>query len=748
MDDCTVSQSENRLYYDGTAKYPEITVSYDGMILVLGTDYTVHYSNNINAGTATAHLEGIGKYSGARSIEFTIYKAAPTLQFTYANVDKTLGDAAFTNKLTVNTDGNVTYSSSNPSVAVVNESSGLVTLKGAGTVAITANAAEGQNYTSGSAAYKLTVEQPSSAELSSLTYSFGNSNFAFGYSALYQIPLSSYQMVFSDIKARELFRDLGGVWGGSCYGMSSTSGMFNVKNSGMVIGDFNTSANRVEDLKVTDKNHKLDITLRTWIEAMHVSQYDSSVQRCFAYNEDLDSMCEEVNRGLPVIIGVWGPEGGHAIVGYGVEKISDTQSYLYVYDCNFPNQIRTVTLTTDHSGNCTGWYYHLNDIHDWGSADSECSIAYVPYSYYQAMWANSPMVKRTEMPFTYKIAASSNLKETVSDSSNMLIINSDEFKVQDQNGIVVAEIKDGRLTAKKQDIYQFRPTDLRVDEEKNDSQKKTLIYLPTDAYMIKNTDDSIDKLEIGMVDENQSVNVTTTVDDVTVHVNDREKCNVVNIHADNSDSYEVVLNSSLESAKDMEEITVSGTAAKNTVEVGVTANGCVLKNCTDIQMKINGKEPGSTVAGGQADISKAEASLEYASCDYDGKNKEPEVIIKTGSSLLKNGTDYVVVYRNNIEPGIATATVYGIANYAGTISLDFKIKGKDSNAALTEAKNQAKKELSAYKKPGDYREVQKKELIKAISDGRNAIDSAKDESGVKKALSAAKAVIDRIKTKA
>ena len=165
-------------------------------------------------------------------------------------------------------------------------------------------------------------------------------------------------------------------------------------------------------------------------------------------------------------------------------------------------------------------------------------------------------------------------------------------------------------------------------------------------------------------------------------------------------------------------------------------------------MKINGKEPGSTVAGGQADISKAEASLEYASCDYDGKNKEPEVIIKTGSSLLKNGTDYVVVYRNNIEPGIATATVYGIANYAGTISLDFKIKGKDSNAALTEAKNQAKKELSAYKKPGDYREVQKKELIKAISDGRNAIDSAKDESGVKKALSAAKAVIDRINTKA
>ena len=67
---------------------------------------------------------------------------------------------------------------------------------------------------------------------------------------------------------------------------------------------------------------------------------------------------------------------------------------------------------------------------------------------------------------------------------------------------------------------------------------------------------------------------------------------------------------------------------------------------------------------------------------------------------------------------------------------------------MVEAKNRAKRELIAYKNPEDYREAQKRELIKAIGEGRNAIDFAKDEMGVKKALSDAKAVIDQIKTNA
>ena len=40
--------------------------------LTEGSDFTVAYSNNINAGTATAVISGIGNYTGSRTVEYTI----------------------------------------------------------------------------------------------------------------------------------------------------------------------------------------------------------------------------------------------------------------------------------------------------------------------------------------------------------------------------------------------------------------------------------------------------------------------------------------------------------------------------------------------------------------------------------------------------------------------------------------------------------------------------------------------------
>ena len=37
-----------------------------------GKDYTVTYKNNVNTGTATATIQGIGNYSGTASVSFTI----------------------------------------------------------------------------------------------------------------------------------------------------------------------------------------------------------------------------------------------------------------------------------------------------------------------------------------------------------------------------------------------------------------------------------------------------------------------------------------------------------------------------------------------------------------------------------------------------------------------------------------------------------------------------------------------------
>lgn len=61
---------------------------------------------------------------------------------------------------------------------------------------------------------------------------------------------------------------------------------------------------------------------------------------------------------------------------------------------------------------------------------------------------------------------------------------------------------------------------------------------------------------------------------------------------------------------------------------------------------------------------------------YSGKAQSTTVVIKQGTTTLKNGTDYKVTYKNNTNVGTATATITGIGNYKGTITKTFKINPK------------------------------------------------------------------------
>ena len=65
--------------YTGEARTPEVAVTDGAHTLAANTDYTVAYSNNINAGTATATLTGMGNYTGTRTVKFTIQPQAAAL---------------------------------------------------------------------------------------------------------------------------------------------------------------------------------------------------------------------------------------------------------------------------------------------------------------------------------------------------------------------------------------------------------------------------------------------------------------------------------------------------------------------------------------------------------------------------------------------------------------------------------------------------------------------------------------------
>lgn len=70
-----VTLGQDSYKYDGSAKTPAVTVTMYGEPLTPGTDYTISYEKNINAGVASVILTGQGEYTGTKEKAFTITPA-------------------------------------------------------------------------------------------------------------------------------------------------------------------------------------------------------------------------------------------------------------------------------------------------------------------------------------------------------------------------------------------------------------------------------------------------------------------------------------------------------------------------------------------------------------------------------------------------------------------------------------------------------------------------------------------------
>ena len=82
--DVKVSGIKSSYTYTGSAIAPTAKLTYNGMTLVSGRDYTVKYANNKNAGTGTITFTGKGNYAGTKTVSFAIAKAKNTIQLAKA----------------------------------------------------------------------------------------------------------------------------------------------------------------------------------------------------------------------------------------------------------------------------------------------------------------------------------------------------------------------------------------------------------------------------------------------------------------------------------------------------------------------------------------------------------------------------------------------------------------------------------------------------------------------------------------
>lgn len=115
--------------YTGSEIRPSAAVVFDGMTLIPGVDYDIRYEHNLNVGTATVIVTGIGGYDGGSSATFEIVKRSVT-RCSFGNVvDRTYAGTPTTQdivvtdgekKLTLNQDYEISYKDNGaPGVATV-----------------------------------------------------------------------------------------------------------------------------------------------------------------------------------------------------------------------------------------------------------------------------------------------------------------------------------------------------------------------------------------------------------------------------------------------------------------------------------------------------------------------------------------------------------------------------------------------------------------------------------------------------
>lgn len=340
-----------------------------------------------------------------------------------------------------------------------------------------------------------------------LTYSFTNCA-AHLYPGVQDpwIPLRTFEMVFGRnlIAARCAARN--GRWGGSCFGMVSSSSMFYHPGNNVSVPDYHRGASIPAELKLDDRNRGLNLSLHTFIEAMQVSQLGVSTnalrQRILRTSmaERLRVLCEQVeafeaNGTAPIIMEVYQNDrydGGHAVLPFRHERIDRLRSRLHIYDPNIPGKVRYCDLRQDRTGNYTSWRFLMSNDFPY-SSDTGGVISYLPHEVYQSLWDH-----RAEPQVTAVFSTSC-----------------EDLSVQDEAGNEVLKISDGRMTSLRDDVIPIRATD------GDDSAGIRECWLNPGTYRVVNEDPE-QELSFTFTGQNGEVEVETDAEEVLCTVDDEQ----------------------------------------------------------------------------------------------------------------------------------------------------------------------------------------------------------------------------------
>lgn len=409
--------------------------------------------------------------------------------------------------------------------------------------------------------------------LNALTYSFSNSFQGFGYDRGYRIPLERYQAIYGNTEEAKNHFNNNTSWGGNCYGMVSSTGLFYKDGNGVNVTDFNGSASLPRDLTINDRHNAWKVTVKEFIELMHVTQCSQLIQRDYNENKgmaNLNKAIREIRKGELYVITIFpGGSGGHAVLGYGLET-GGSNDQLKIYDPNFPGTPRSITLYGSE-GNYTGWYYKMNDMEDWGSSTGGW-ISYMPYADYFKVWQDRAGAK----------------------GSNMALISSNgDIDITTPNGQAVAEFRDGEVKMESSQGFPFLNIGVPAGERSSGQSGVAAVWVPAGAYNVEraSSDTTGGSLRVNITQVEQSVNIVTGAESMTIEVNDSQQLRQASLSADEAGSaFEITLGSSFDGADQPSTINYKGTVSDEGSALGQAPGGLIHEGVedTDIHIEYDG----------------------------------------------------------------------------------------------------------------------------------------------------------------
>ncbi len=480
------------------------------------------------------------------------------------------------------------------------------------------------------------------AGVEDLSFRFINSQQDFGYPDGYRFPLEAFQYYFGAGAYAESIYNFYTGWGGSCWGMSMSASLIYEDNE-VGLRSFRADARTPAELELGDWSDAARTNLFGMIELNQISALSAPVQKEYARHKNQYAGLVEKTLDFqftgnhPVIVSMWGPrdENGsrnaHATVAYAVYRNpGENFDRVYVYDPNWPEDgSRYIAMYRDADNRYTGWYYHMNDWEDWGSAYDEGFLNYATYDVYYPVWYYRGWEEY---------------------QSGVVTVNVPNAAILDYAGNEIARIRDGELLSDRPDVFPLE----RIDGESAVKGEGLTFCLPRDYFQIVNEDETISELRVTVTSGDHSAAVTTGAGRVLCYTDWENGTDAVLVDGDRQ-PYEIVFRSG--SAEEATSASVSGVTGEGRPAFLARQNG------TLCYMGIDPEESELTLDGSPAD----KAVLQPSSIAAVVAAAQPNVVSAVFTDVSGEAY-YAPAVQWALDRGVTEGTAPGFFSPEGTSS--------------------------------------------------------------------------------